>query len=344
MGLNLWSTTPATNDMVNYFQTGMRPSAVKTAGWDIMADMAQLWNATPAGGGTANAQTLTNPRPFTTLTTGLTVIYNPSAANTGATTFAPDGLTAKNIFYLTKALVGGELQPNVPAILKYDGTQWNLAWSAKGSAADTYTDTGSVNALVIAANVAQAALVDGMRVKVKLANTTTSTTPTLNIGVGGAINITLKNAVAAPAGCMILNQIADFIYEATANAWVLQNPSRVTGSFTITLTGYASGPTGTVNYAIEPSGKLASVWTVASITGTSNATSMTGTGIPSAIVTSTAGRIAIGTVDAGGGFWGGNSAPNATTWTFEKSFGTAAGFTASGTKGLTTFRFTYPLD
>jgi hypothetical protein len=56
------------------------------------------------------------------------------------------------------------------------------------------------------------------------------------------------------------------------------------GSFTGTLTGYASGPTGTVNYRIvnnsSGTGKIAHLYLSASITGTSNATGMTLTGAP----------------------------------------------------------------
>lgn len=128
MSLDKWSTTPSLNDMATYFQTGMRPSAVKTAGWDVMADMAQLFNSLPVSGGSANAQTLANARPFSSLTDGLTVIMLPGFANTSATTFAPDGLTPEPIIANGAALAGGELQPTVPALLKYrlSITSWEL--------------------------------------------------------------------------------------------------------------------------------------------------------------------------------------------------------------------------
>src|SRR5579863_9292169 len=67
-----------------------------------------------------------NARPFGSLVAGLLQILNPTAANTGPATLAPDGLTAAPIFANGAALAGGELQPAVPAYLKYDGTQWNL--------------------------------------------------------------------------------------------------------------------------------------------------------------------------------------------------------------------------
>ncbi len=126
MSIDQYSTTPSDNDLSNYFKTGMRPSAVKTAGWDIMADIASYAVALPTAGGTANALTVSNGRPLGSLVAGLTQIVSPASANTGPATFAPDGLTAVSIFAYGGVLAGGELQPAVPAYLKYDGVQWNL--------------------------------------------------------------------------------------------------------------------------------------------------------------------------------------------------------------------------
>jgi hypothetical protein len=59
------------------------------------------------------------------------------------------------------------------------------------------------------------------------------------------------------------------------------------GTFTGTLTGYAAGPTGTVAYRIvnnsSGTGKLCQLYVTAAITGTSNATSFTMTGLPAAV-------------------------------------------------------------
>ncbi len=126
MSIDQYSTTPASNDLTNYFKTGMRPSQVKNAGWDVMADLASYSVSLPAAGGSANALTAANGRPFSSLVAGLLQILNPTAPNTGPATFAPDGLTAAAVVANGAALAGGELQPAVPALLKYDGTQWNL--------------------------------------------------------------------------------------------------------------------------------------------------------------------------------------------------------------------------
>src|SRR5579864_6016999 len=135
MSIDQYSATPTANDMVNYFQTGMRPSAVKTAGWDVMADIKSYSASIPAAGGTANALTVANGRPLGSLVAGLQQWVNPAAANTNPATLAPDGLAAKSIFYGGGALNGGELQKNVPALLIYDGTQWNLTSTAAAASA-----------------------------------------------------------------------------------------------------------------------------------------------------------------------------------------------------------------
>lgn len=345
MGLDLYSTTPASNDLLNYFQTGMRPSAVKTAGWDIMADLAQLFNATPAGGGTANAQTLTNPRPFASLTTGLTVIFNPTAANTGAATFAPDGLTAKNVFANGAALVGGELQPGVPAILKYDGTQWNLLnpyFTGYGAASGTNTITATVGKA--------SAYFNGMSVSLKMANTTTGAA-TLNVNSIGALNMYYADGVTQlAAGALIQNGIYDFIYNSSLNSgaggFICTNPSRVTGSFTITLTGFTSNPTGTVNYAISSDGKTAFISIRSNITNTgSNATTMTGTGVPSILSAASAGHRMIleGEDNTIVQLCSVGTGLNGTTWTFTLISNSGA-WTATGTKGILSNDAFYSLD
>lgn len=126
MSIDQYSATPSSNDLANYFKTGMRPSQVKTAGWDIMADLASYAVSLPTAGGSANALTAANGRPFGALVAGLLQILNPAADSTGAATFAPDGLAAAAIYANGLPLAGGELQAGVPAFLKYDGTQWNL--------------------------------------------------------------------------------------------------------------------------------------------------------------------------------------------------------------------------
>jgi hypothetical protein len=81
-----------------------------------------------AGGGTAQAQTVTLAPAATSLTAGLTVRWKPAAANTGAApTLAVNSLTATAITKCgTAALVAGDLSTTAVAMATYDGTQFQL--------------------------------------------------------------------------------------------------------------------------------------------------------------------------------------------------------------------------
>ena len=141
MSWDQYSQTPASNDLSGYFQTGMAPSKVKNAGWDIMADLSQFMSL-PTSAGTANAQTITNIRQFGALFAGMRVSFIPGNTNTGAVTLAVDGLTAKNIYANGVAATAGMLQTSVPAHCQYDGTQFNLLNPQRSTGSFTITLTG----------------------------------------------------------------------------------------------------------------------------------------------------------------------------------------------------------
>jgi hypothetical protein len=122
------------------------------------------------------------------------------------------------------------------------------------------------------------------------------------------------------------------------------------GSFTGTLTGYATPPTGTVTYAVfansAGTGKLCTLRVGTTITGTSNATSFTMTGLSAActptddvyvttqVTDNSTEVVATATIAASG-----------TTITFacDQPF-SAAGFTAGNNKALVAgWSITYPL-
>lgn len=66
---------------------------------------------------------------LTAYATGQVFKFVPAATNSGATTLNIDSLGAKSIFWNNAALVGGELQINVPVSVYYDGTQFQLIGS-----------------------------------------------------------------------------------------------------------------------------------------------------------------------------------------------------------------------
>lgn len=87
---------------------------------------------TPAG---TNTITGTGPASMTAYAAGQIFTFIPANTNTGATTLniTPSGasaLGAKNVFATNAAMVGGEIRQNVPVMVWYDGTQFQLLASA----------------------------------------------------------------------------------------------------------------------------------------------------------------------------------------------------------------------
>lgn len=125
------------------------------------------------------------------------------------------------------------------------------------------------------------------------------------------------------------------------------------GSFTGTLTGFTANPTGTFRWI--KSGGIATLYTAANITGTSNAVTMTLTGIPAAITpAASAGLLGIpvgDVIDVGNAQCGFISINSSGVFTFGRLVvsGTTVqvqygSFTASGTKGVGLLCVTYPLS
>lgn len=126
----------------------------------------------------------------------------------------------------------------------------------------------------------------------------------------------------------------------TEDAIPVQGASVITSSFTGTLTGMAGATTGTVNYHITANsagtGKVCLLYVTNNISGTSNTTAMTMTGLPAAVVPSTAAAVLIPLIDAGNTVQGYASIGAAGTTI---TFGTddpisTTGFTGSGAKGV----------
>ena len=105
-------------------------------------DTSPNWYA--AGGGTAQAQTVTlSPAP-TALTPGLVVVWKPAAANTAAApTLSINGLTAKPITKCgTAALLAGDLSTAELEIAVYDGTEFQLLSPVTGLCSTSNTAGG----------------------------------------------------------------------------------------------------------------------------------------------------------------------------------------------------------
>ncbi|MBV4519667.1 hypothetical protein KVG88_06295 [Pseudomonas sp. SWRI74] len=103
-----------------------------------------------AGGGSANAITATYSPAITVLSDSTVLLVKAAAPNTGATTFSPNGLTAKPVVSLAHtALLGGEIVANGEICLQYNssvgGGSWILVYSSGGALAVQQQQTTSKN-------------------------------------------------------------------------------------------------------------------------------------------------------------------------------------------------------
>jgi len=103
-------------------------------------------------------------------------------------------------------------------------------------------DTGTVNALV--ANFVPAVkLIPGLEISVQVANTNTTTSPTININGLGVKNITRVDTTAVAPGDLLAAQVADMVYDGTQ--FQLMNPrSSIAPARLFTDPGYTVLPGG----------------------------------------------------------------------------------------------------
>ena len=200
-----------------------------------------------------------------------------------------------------------------------------------------HTSGGTTTAYTVTQTRQFGALVKGLEI-VWLPNATNTGAATLAPDGLTAKNI-FANGAAVLAGQIVLNIPAHCKYDGTQ--WQLLNPQRSAGSFTLTLTGMTGTVTGTVNYAILADSTTIFIGIGSAITGTSNATTMTGTGIPASLATASGNyRATLLGVDNGVNNTLNVSALNSTTWVFTYSSAIAV-FTGSGTKGINASSFSY---
>ena len=98
--------------------------------------------------GAANAYVVTFPAGTTgSLAAGLLINFKAGADNTGASTLAANGMTAKNITnYDATALAAGQIKAGAIVSVIYDGTQFKLAGQPGGVSLVAITDDTTTNA------------------------------------------------------------------------------------------------------------------------------------------------------------------------------------------------------
>lgn len=209
--------------------------------------------------------------------------------------------------------------------------------SVQANAWNFAADTGTVNALIISPTAPPTSYSNAPIWLTQAANTTTSSTPTLTIGGLAALTIVNRDGSAHIPGSIISGKFYQFWIDTANSKAVLLNPSIVSGSFTATLTGFTTTVTVSVTYLTD--GKTVTL-NIPLTTGTSNATSMTMTGLPTTIQPSVRSDIPCMVTDSGSNAFG-IASISGTTITFYN--GAYTPFTASGTKGVRYVSMTYKL-
>jgi hypothetical protein len=136
-----------TNDIpwANHKITGLKTGTVRTDAANVgqVQDSAAQWSGTT--GGTANAITVSTSPAITAYAAGQVVRFTATNNNTGATTIAWSGLTAKAAQWGGAAMVGGEIVTGRTYEAVYDGTNFQVMGitTATPSFGDTIIQTSS---------------------------------------------------------------------------------------------------------------------------------------------------------------------------------------------------------
>lgn len=116
-----WSSTAASNS----------PSGSTNIGTGLDDNLRAIQAAVKSAFDPLSSVSGTNT--ITATCTGLTAYasgqvfrFTPANTNTGATTLNVTSLGAKNVYFRNAACVGGELIANVPVVVQYDGTQFQI--------------------------------------------------------------------------------------------------------------------------------------------------------------------------------------------------------------------------
>lgn len=103
------------------FVDGVTASA---AAWANDVDTVAYSYLTSVAG--TNTVTATGPTSMTAYAAGQMFKLVPAVTNTGATTLNVNSIGAKNVYSGGAACIGSELVASVPALVLYDGTQFNI--------------------------------------------------------------------------------------------------------------------------------------------------------------------------------------------------------------------------
>jgi hypothetical protein len=227
---------------------------------------------------------------------------------------------------------------NVPAS-QLDADFQTLAGQANNitNQANFFVDTGTVNSYAITiTSPLTVSMVPGLTVNVLLGTTNTAQAPVLTVNAFPPAQIIYPGVVFGGSQAVIPGQlredaIATFIYDGLY--FVYQGPIFGSSAFAPTWTGFSANPAGNVTWAVSD---LFVCLTMPPDAGTSNATTMGFTNLPSYLVPVRSQGGACGIVlNAGNSYPGAFGVTASSTTVSFLNLGVTNGlFTASGAKGF----------
>lgn len=267
-------------------------------------------------------------------TSAAATIYSDNGVTTVANSTVTTDITGQYSFYVANGAYSLQISYN-GAIQK----TLNPVSISDPNTSTVYTDSGAVNALVITPYPAwnSVANIPGV-FYFKAANTTTNGSATLNPSGLGAGNLNDTSGRALNQGTII----SGYVYACypVSGSYAVLDPSDVTGSFTGTMTGGTTAPTGTCNYRIVHN--IVTLQFPSAFTATSNASTFTITGAPGIIAPATTQIMPFGVEDNGTWTTGSLTIPGVSgAPAFGKASNTAGAFTSSGTKACAAAVVTY---
>lgn len=140
-----WSSTAASNQPQGSTSIGtnlddnLRELQAQVAKWRDGTGYGILTITSVSGSNTITGST--SPAP--TLATNQKYLLLPAGTNTGAVTLNINSAGAKNVYAGNSALVGGELHANIPVLVEYDGTQFQILGPVFKQPTRTVTLSGS---------------------------------------------------------------------------------------------------------------------------------------------------------------------------------------------------------
>lgn len=214
----------------------------------IAGGRTQVYVANGASTGSANAQANASLSPGGyAFSAGQSILFNPGFTNTGAMTYAPNGLTARNVFKQTTAgpiaLTGGEVVAGQWALLIDDGTQFELvnafsALTSIGFGAETNVASASTTDLGAASPNFHLINVTGTTTITSFGSTASIALPIYIVKFAASLTLTNGAALVLPGAVNITTQANDyglFEYLGSGNWRCVQYwPATQTGKFLVT--------------------------------------------------------------------------------------------------------------